>query len=111
MACIYSGKGVTEDSNEAIKWYKKAAEQDMNEAQISLGIMYYSGEGVTKDYVEAYKWILLADWKDERVTKIKKDLLAQMTPDQIDEAQKRANEFTHEKEKERADDTNSPVLK
>lgn len=41
---------------EAVKWYRKAAERGMAEAQYSLGERYTFGEGVPKDHVEATKW-------------------------------------------------------
>ena len=41
---------------EAVKWYRKSAEQGNRSAQNNLGNRYYNGEGVTKDYVEAAKW-------------------------------------------------------
>ena len=47
--------GVPQNYVEAMKWYRKAAEQGLAEAQSNLGMMYYHGEGVPKDYVEAAK--------------------------------------------------------
>ena len=44
------------DITEAIKWYKKSADNGDFIAQEVIGGMYYEGKGVTKDYVEAYKW-------------------------------------------------------
>ena len=41
---------------EAVKWYRKAAEQGFADAQNSLGFCYENGEGVTKDILEAVKW-------------------------------------------------------
>lgn len=42
--------------SEAMKWYRKAADQGLAVAQINLGRMYYQGEGVPQDYREAVKW-------------------------------------------------------
>ena len=44
------------DDVEAIKWYRKAAEQGDARAQFSLGVMYAEGDGVAKDLEEAIKW-------------------------------------------------------
>jgi len=44
------------DYVEAVKWYRKAAEQGDAVAQDNLGKMYYDGTGVTQDYAEAVKW-------------------------------------------------------
>jgi TPR repeat protein len=52
--------GVTKDDAEAVKWYRKAAEQNLAKAQYNLGICYAYGEGVSKDQVEAEKWWRLA---------------------------------------------------
>ena len=38
---------------EAVKWFRKAAEQGVVEAQCNLGICYGIGEGVSKDMGEA----------------------------------------------------------
>ncbi len=50
------GEGVAKDQVEAVKWYRKAAEQNLARAQEQLGICYGKGEGVAKDKVEAVKW-------------------------------------------------------
>ena len=52
----YDGKGVTENSTEAVKWFTKAAEQENAKAENNLGNCYYYGYGVYKDYGEAVKW-------------------------------------------------------
>ncbi|ODS31478.1 MAG: hypothetical protein SCARUB_03409 [Candidatus Scalindua rubra] len=41
---------------EAIKWYRKAAEQGHARAQAILGIMYSQGQGVEQDFKEAVRW-------------------------------------------------------
>jgi TPR repeat protein len=48
--------GVAKDEVEAVKWWRKAAEQNFAFAQWRLGICYYQGRGVAQDYVEAVKW-------------------------------------------------------
>ena len=50
------GQDVTQDYAEAVKWFRKAAEQGVAAAQFNLGIMYDNGLGVTQDYAEAVKW-------------------------------------------------------
>lgn len=49
----------TENSTEAFKWYKKAAEQGNAEAKNFVGLYYFDGWGVEKNIVEAFKW-----WRD-----------------------------------------------
>ena len=41
---------------EAVKWFRKAAEQGHSEAQYYLGCCYDSGEGVDQDYALAVEW-------------------------------------------------------
>lgn len=40
----------------AVKWYRRAAEQSHTDAERCLGDCYYAGMGVAKDYEEAVKW-------------------------------------------------------
>ena len=54
--CYDNGQGVAKDEAEAVKWYRKAAEQNDAEAQYNLGICYANGQGVAKDEAEAVKW-------------------------------------------------------
>ena len=44
------------DMTEAVKLYRKSAEQGLSAAQNNLGWCYAYGEGVTKDMSEAVKW-------------------------------------------------------
>ena len=53
--CYHDGEGVAR-MIEAVKWFRKAAEQNDAEAQRNMGVCYHEGEGVTKDEVEAVKW-------------------------------------------------------
>jgi uncharacterized protein len=99
LGVIYESDLGVQDYNEAVKWYTKAAQQGYTVAQFNLGAMFALGRGVVKDDVEAYKWILLAGMNDYDITRVEKILLAEMTPAQIDEAQKRVQEFAAKKEK------------
>ena len=38
--CYWNGKGVDQDREEAVKWWRKAADQDDVNAQIALGDFY-----------------------------------------------------------------------
>lgn len=49
------GKGVVTDREEALKWYKKAAEQGYVHAQYNLGRFYFEGERPA-DKKEAIQW-------------------------------------------------------
>ena len=63
----YYGNGVTQNYVEAVKWWRKAAEQGFSQARYELGCAYCNGEGVPQDYVKAYMWFSLAwESKSER---------------------------------------------
>lgn len=48
------------DVNEAVRWYKIAAEQENVYAMEQLGYIYGNGIGIPRDYKEAYAWYLKA---------------------------------------------------
>jgi TPR repeat protein len=50
------GVCVDQDYEEALFWYRKAANQGNDRAQSRLGDMYSAGLGVEQDYEEAAKW-------------------------------------------------------
>ena len=52
----YGGEYVAQDFAEALKWYRKAAEQGSEEAEYTVGEFYHEGLGVTKDFKEALRW-------------------------------------------------------
>jgi tetratricopeptide (TPR) repeat protein len=57
MGHLYgSGHGVLKNEYEAVKWYRKAAEQGHRGAQVFLGVRYANGQGVVKDEYQAIKW-------------------------------------------------------
>jgi TPR repeat protein len=47
---------VLKDLAEAVKWYRKSANQGLAVAQYNLGDCYLLGDGVAKDSAEAIKW-------------------------------------------------------
>jgi hypothetical protein len=57
LGAVYAvGQGVKQDFKEAMKWWRKAAEQEDVKWQAGLGMMYYKGKGVKQDDKEAGKW-------------------------------------------------------
>lgn len=48
---------IAQDKAEAVKWYRKAAEQGDARAQCNLGVCYDNGEGIAQDKTEAVKWL------------------------------------------------------
>jgi TPR repeat protein len=51
-----SGDGVPQDFAEALKWYRKAAEQGHSIAQYNVGVFYYRALGTHQDLAKAAKW-------------------------------------------------------
>ena len=54
--CYDNGQGVAKDEAEAVKWYRKAAEQNDADSSEQSGLSYANGQGVAKDEAEAVKW-------------------------------------------------------
>jgi hypothetical protein len=54
--CFY-GDGMPEDKEQAVEWWKKAAEQGNYDAQVSLVCAYRTGEGVEKNQRLANYWL------------------------------------------------------
>ena len=54
--CYERGLGFEKSDAEAVKWYRKSAEQGYAIAQNNLGYMYSDGRGVEQSEAEAVKW-------------------------------------------------------
>lgn len=95
----HDGDGVPEDWEKAAEWLRKSAEQGHPGGQGALGSMYVAAHGVPQDYVEAYKWLTLAtaqlpaDGRRELVERMRSDLEANMTAEQIAEAERLVEEW------------------
>src|SRR6267142_1445523 len=50
------GKGVPQDDDRAVEWFRKSAQQGNAQAQNSMGVMYAQGRGVQGDRGEAIRW-------------------------------------------------------
>ena len=93
-----NGLGLPADPPTAAEWYGRAAEQDNMLAQIRLGFMHRRGNGVAQDLIQAYLWAALAARQQSHVQTVaetlRDSLAAEMTPDQIAEAERLAGEWT-----------------
>lgn len=88
------GQGVTQDYQEAVRWYQLAAEQGNSLALGRLGLMYCEGQGVPQDYTKAYMWFDLAKKTGEKLgADLRGTLAERLSPEQIAEAQKLAQEW------------------
>jgi len=96
-----TGQGLPQNDAEAAKWYRKAADQGYAMAQQNLAVCYATGQGVPQDIVQTYKCISLAvtgipalDAEHHaKAVAARNFVAANMTPAQIDEAQKLVREW------------------
>ena len=101
--------GLPEDNSQAIKWFRKAAEQGNGLAQMRIGDKYYHGIGVPQNDEEAYAWFLLAKargYGGEGIFGVSfqiKKLEERMTSDQRAQGQARALEL-HQTIRKRLDE-------
>jgi hypothetical protein len=89
LGLLYArGWGVEKDQNEALRWYRKAAEQGDRQAQYNLAAAYFEGDGVPVDYETAYFWLKLRDrgFGVEAVGEF-------LTPDQRNNIEQRCREW------------------
>ena len=83
-----------QDDAEAVRLFRKDADQGDTDAQYNLGLIYTVGSGVPQDYVLAHVWLnLAASQGDKAATSLRELVAAKMTPAQIAEAQKLAGEW------------------
>jgi TPR repeat protein len=88
------GAGAPQSAQMAMFWFSQAAEQGDGLACAKLGWMYAEGQGVIQDSVQAHMWYSLAAARGEQSAAEARDALAkQMTPVQIDEAQRLARKW------------------
>lgn len=57
--------GLTTNFVEGVKWYRKAAGQNLALAQYNLGVACFNGQGMPKDEAEAVKWFCKAAEQNE----------------------------------------------
>jgi hypothetical protein len=95
LGTLYSlGRGAPYSDHMALFWFQKAAEQRNALAFAKLGMMYERGRAVPQDLVEAHMWYnLSAAYGEKRAAESRDAIAAQMTSEQIAEAQRRARKW------------------
>ncbi|MCW1912038.1 trypsin-like peptidase domain-containing protein [Luteolibacter sp. GHJ8] len=99
MGHLYSdGKHLRPDGEEAVKWFETAAAFGDGFSMYNLCILYLSGDIVPKDYVEAYVWANAAAAGDddairEKAIKLRKALEEVVSPESVQKAQERTQQF------------------
>ena len=84
---FHEGKGASQDSKTAAKWYYRAAVQGEPTAQSFLCRMHLDGDGVPRDLVLALMWCELSIDGGERWTSLTRDrVMSKMTTAERDKA-------------------------
>jgi TPR repeat protein len=92
-----SGEVFEKNLEEALKWWRKAAEQGQSSAQFNLAQALVEGKAAPKDLVEAYKWFhLAAEQGDRDAGRMRNNLGVELAPADVAEALKRARDFRTE---------------
>jgi TPR repeat protein len=58
------GECTDKDPEQAVRWFRAAAEQGLPGSQTTLGMMYKEGRGVEKDLEEASRWFRMAGFEE-----------------------------------------------
>lgn len=78
----------------AFECWDQHARKGSSAAQFNIARMYILGEGVPRSRVEAYKWLTIADRSGRpEARKTLANLRAKMTPEEIEEARRRVQQF------------------
>lgn len=81
------GKGVNQNFQQAMRWYRLSAVQGNSWAQYNVGQMYEDGLVVERSYVRALMWYNLAASKGLHVAESNRDYITQrMNPEAIAKA-------------------------
>jgi TPR repeat protein len=91
LAVMYAtGEGVKQDFTRARELYEQAIDAGSAHALKNLAGMYVRGEGVQVDLVQAYLLVAMAEKRgDDEAVGMRKSLEADLTPEQLAEAQRR----------------------
>ncbi len=79
--------GINKDTNEAVRWWTRAARQGWPISQNNLGNVFSRGKIRPKDLVQAYMWASLADQNGVPTARqTLNQIQREITPDQVKEA-------------------------
>ena len=85
---------MVQDDKEAVKWWRKAADQGHADAQYILGLCYACGRNVVQDFGEAYFWLLIAAANgDEKAFGNRDDVANQLSQKKREQIQARARKW------------------
>jgi uncharacterized protein len=85
---------LTQDYEEAVKWFRRSTNQGFAGSQFKLATMYWAGKGVKRDAVQAHMWANLAAAQGMKMAEGARMIAEeQMTSAQVLEAQRMAREW------------------
>jgi TPR repeat protein len=105
LGLIYvTGRGVPQNYFQAEKWFRLAAEQGDALAQYNLGLIYAGGYNVVaNDDVQAFAWFsIAAKGGNEDALKNRDAFATRMSPEQVEEAEKFAQDWMTTKAQDKA---------
>jgi uncharacterized protein len=90
----WQGLGEVQNYSEALRWYHADAKQGDANAQNAMGVMHHYGSGAIQNYVIAHMWYnIAASHNSYEIAVNNRNRVAEiMTPQQIAEAQARAQQ-------------------
>ena len=89
LLCLASASLPAAEDPEQLKSLKQAAESGNISAQYELGVLYEFGYRMKTHMIPALAWYMVAaDNGDARATKRRDYLMAQLTPEQVEEAKR-----------------------
>jgi len=72
-----SGQVVPQNYEEAVKWYRLAAEQECAPAQCNLGLCYETGHGVEQNVREYLDWLDVQSVTTDHLLEAEREMVAQ----------------------------------
>ncbi len=87
------GEGVDKDFKEAMKWYLLAAERGNRDAPNNIGVLHMIGFGVPRSFLKAHTWFTIAGAGDSEAIRNKNFVEKKLTPEQLAESKRRADEW------------------
>ena len=95
LARMYAdGRGIEKNPAEAAKWFRKAAEKGVREAQFRLGGLYEQGTGVPQDLEYAYGWYgVSAHLGNVKAATALKSARGNLTPQELQKAEALAQDL------------------
>jgi len=68
LSLLYSsGRGVSRDAQQAMRWLKQAASHGNVQAQSNLGVAFNRGLGVTQNSLKAFVWLSMASASGDNI--------------------------------------------